>query len=155
MNASQSSQEALRQAAIDRIWETLPPVWSLVRDHLRSIASEKFDISVEQFHILRHIRRGLTSVSELAEVKRISRPAISQAVDTLVEKNLLTRQQDAGDRRFVNLALTPGGEALLDQIFQENRAWMAARLASLGPEDLECMIHGLETLKTLLVEDIE
>ena len=80
MTVSDATTDTQRQIAMDRIWETIPPFWGLVRNNLRSIASEKFEISVEQFHILRYIRRGLTSVSELAEVKRISRPAISQAV---------------------------------------------------------------------------
>jgi DNA-binding MarR family transcriptional regulator len=155
MTTSDLTTDRLRQAAIDRIWETIPPFWGLVRNNLRSIASEKFDISVEQFHILRHIRRGLTSVSELADVKRISRPAISQAVDMLVDKNLITRQQDTDDRRFVKLALTASGEDLLDKIFQENRAWLVTRLAVLDPDQLQCMIEGLEALKTLLAEDAE
>ena len=99
--------EELRQKAIDRFWETIPPVWNQVRNNLRSIAAEKFEISVEQFHILRHIRKGITSVSELADVKQISRPAISQAVDVLVEKGLISRQQDADDRRFVQPGADP------------------------------------------------
>lgn len=144
-----------RQAVIDRFWETIPAVWNLVRNNLRSIASEKFSISVEQFHILRHIRRGITSVSELADVKRISRPAISQAVEALVEKGLITRQQEPGDRRFVKLALTPEGDELLSQVFRENRAWMTARLAPLSAGDLECLMHGLEALKMMLEENPE
>ena len=68
--------------------------------------------------------KGFTSVSELAAIRQISRPAISQAVDVLVEKGLISRQQEAEDRRFVHLLLTPNGEALLNKIFQENRAWM-------------------------------
>ena len=155
MTVSDSTTDTQRQIAMDRIWETIPPFWGLVRNNLRSIASEKFEISVEQFHILRYIRRGLTSVSELAEVKRISRPAISQAVDMLVAKNLITRRQDVDDRRYVKLALTANGEDLLDKIFQENRAWLVTRLAVLDPDQLERMISGLEALKTLLAEDAE
>ena len=80
-----TTTEEQRQAAIDRFWETSAGL-EYGSQSVRSIAAEKFDISVEQFHILRHIRRGITSVSELADVKGISRPAISQAVDLLVEK---------------------------------------------------------------------
>jgi DNA-binding MarR family transcriptional regulator len=152
MNAPKT--EELSQAAIDRFWEVIPPLWNLVRENVRSIASEQFDISVEQFHILRHIRRGVTSVSDLAEAKGISRPAISQAVDLLVEKGLISRQQEKGDRRFVKLALTPAGDDLMAQIFKENRAWMASRLESLSPGDLECLVQGLQTLKIMLRDEI-
>jgi DNA-binding MarR family transcriptional regulator len=142
--------EELRQRAIDRFWETIPPVWNRVRNNLRSIATEKFEISVEQFHILRHIRKGITSVSDLAEVKQISRPAISQAVDALVEKGLISRQQDVDDRRYIKLMLTPAGDDLLNTIFCENRAWMGERMATLKDDELKQVIDAFETLKTLI-----
>ena len=147
-----SSTEELQGQAIDRFWETIPPVWNLVRSNLRCIASENFEISVEQFHILRHIRKGITSVSELAAVKQISRPAISQAVDILVEKGLIARQQDANDRRYVHLRLTPEGDGLLNKIFQENRAWMTEKMAAFDPETLNRVIEGLGILKTIFEE---
>jgi DNA-binding MarR family transcriptional regulator len=141
-----TTEQELRQKAIERFWESIPAVWNQVRNNLRSIASEKFEISVEQFHILRHIRKGSASVSDLAAIRKISRPAISQAVDVLVEKGLITRQQDAKDRRFVNLLLTPDGDTLLTQIFQENRAWMMEKMQSLSENQLETIITAMETL---------
>lgn len=94
------NQEELLAQVFDQFWETVPAVWNTIRGNLRAIASEQFEISVEQFHVLRLIRKGLTSVSEIAEARLISRPAASQTVDGLVEKGLITRRQAAGDRRF-------------------------------------------------------
>jgi DNA-binding MarR family transcriptional regulator len=145
--ATVSTKDELRQQAIDRFWETIPPVWNQVRNNLRCIASEKFEISVEQFHILRHIRKGITSVSDLAEVKRISRPAISQGVDALVEKGLISRRQETGDRRFVHLQLTQQGDTLLNQIFYENRTWMLSKMDDLDPDQLSSLVNALEILK--------
>src|SRR5690242_10291383 len=115
--------ERLRNQAIDRFWETVPPLWGMIRTHIRAAATKNFDISVEQFHILRHVRRGIVSVSELATAKNISRPAVSQGVEVLVQKGLLTRIQSTQDRRYVELALTEEGNNLLDTVFQETRAW--------------------------------
>ncbi len=137
---------------IDQFWDSVPRVWRIIRNHVRTIAAEQFGISVEQFHLLRHIRKGLTSVKDIADALQISRPAISQAAETLVEKGLITRQEAAGDRRYVHLALTPEGDALLNQIFQQNRAWMNQRMAELSPEELECIAEGLSLLK--LVFDV-
>ncbi len=137
---------------VDRYWETIPAVWSSIRGNLRAIVTEDFDISVEQFHILRHIRKGVTSVSELAEVKGISRPAISQAVDLLVERGLISRQQDPGDRRFVNLALTLAGDELLNAGFKKNRAWMEAKMACLDQESLEEINRAMQKLATVFVD---
>jgi len=144
-------QTALQQV-IDRFWETIPPAWHQVREQLRGTAAEQFGITVEQFHILRHVRKGVVSVSDLAEVKQISRSAISQAVELLVEKGLLARARDLDDRRCVTLSLTEKGSELLSSIFQQNRAWMAERLAAFSAHELAALERGLALLKIGFVE---
>ena len=148
----ETTEQLILQQTIDRFWEIIPPVWNGIKGNLRGMAAEQYDISVEQFHILRHIRKGLSSVSELAEVKQISRPAVSQAVDVLVDKGLIARRQDPADRRYVHLALTPAGDDLLNALFCQNRAWMEARMAALNAEDLQTIYRGMELLKTAFID---
>ena len=145
-----ASFEHLRDQAIDRFWETVPPVWNFVRSHIRATATTNFDITVEQFHVLRHVRRGITSVSELAIAKNISRPAISQAVEVLVKKGLLTRVQNAQDRRYVELALTDEGNHLLDAVFKETREWMKERMRGLTADELEIISQAMFVMKKML-----
>ncbi len=146
-----TSEETLQQA-IDRLWETIPPLWNHIRANVRAIASDRFHISVQQFRVLRHIRRGVRSVSELASASQTSRPAISQCVDALVEKGLLTRRQSARDRRYVELELTPSGDDTLNAIFDENHRWMMQKLASLSPEEMGHVLVGMRALKNAFVE---
>ena len=145
-----TTTERLRDQAIDRFWETVPPVWNTVRSHIRATATAKFDITVEQFHVLRFVRRGPNSMSELATAKNISRPAISQAVDVLVKKGFLTRVPSTTDRRVIELALTAAGNALLDTVFKENRTWMKERMNKLTPDELETIGKAMEALKKVL-----
>jgi DNA-binding MarR family transcriptional regulator len=145
-----TTSERLQNHAIDRFWETVPPLWGTIRAHIRAAATGKFDISVEQFHILRHVRRGTGSISELATAKNISRPAISQAVDILVKKGLLTRVQSTQDRRFVELTLTEAGNKLLDTVFHETREWMKKRMKVLSTDELETIAKAMEALKKML-----
>jgi len=145
-----TSFERLQNEAIDGFWETVPPLWNIVRSYIRSRATANFDITVEQFHMLRHVRRGIGSVSELATAKNISRPAISQAVDVLVKKGLLTRVHSTQDRRYVELALTAAGNNLLDTVFQETREWMKERMCALSTDELETMVKALEVMKKLV-----
>ena len=147
-----TTEENLR-VTIDLFWETVPMVWNLVRSHLRTTAAEQFDTSVEQFHVLRHIRRGAHSVSELAVVGRISRPAISQAVDALVNKGHVSRTQSADDRRFVRLELTPDGAELLEAIFGQARQWMKIKLSSLKADELQAVMSGLTLLREALCRE--
>jgi DNA-binding MarR family transcriptional regulator len=149
---SPTSDETLQQT-IDRFWETVPPIWNTVRSRVRSAATQEFEITVEQFHILRHIRKGAHSGSKLADVGRISRPAISQAVDALVNKGLVSRIQSMDDRRYVQLELTPDGAALLDAIFGQARQWMKTKLASLEADDLQAIMSGLALLKEAFCDE--
>lgn len=144
--------EADLKKTIDEVWATLPPVWNRIRSNVRSIAEEQYGIRVEQFHILRHIRRGLTSVSELAEVKQISRSAISQAVDVLVERGLIRRRQNAQDRRNIPLELTDDGNRLLDTIWEKNKAWMGKKMAGLTPKELATLVNAMELLASTFTE---
>jgi DNA-binding MarR family transcriptional regulator len=145
-----SSNEQLRDQAIDRFWETVPPLWNTVRSHIRATATANFDITVEQFHVLRFVRRGSGSMSELAAAKNISRPAMSQAVDVLVNKGLLTRVQSTRDRRYVDLALTEAGNNLLDTVFKETRIWMKQRMSKLTASELETIAKAMEVMKKML-----
>ena len=146
MLVTESATEQLIPAAIEAFWSTIPPVWNRVKGNVRAIALDHYDISVEQFHILRHIRRGLTSVSELAEVKQISRSAISQAVEILVARGLICRRQNALDRRNIPLELTESGNALLDTISEKNRAWMRNQMTSLTVQELNILTSAMEIL---------
>jgi DNA-binding MarR family transcriptional regulator len=145
-----TSAEILRDQTIDRFWETVPPVWGMIQNHIRAEATGTFEISVEQFHILRHVRRGVNSVSELAAAKNISRPAISQSVEALVQKGLLTRIQSTQDRRCIKLALTPAGNNLLDAVFKKTRGWMKERMSGLTADELNNIMKAMDALKKML-----
>lgn len=134
------------EQVIDRLWATIPPLWHQMRAHVRAVASERFGVNVLQFRVLRHIRAGTRSASDLAAALQTSRPAVSQCVDALVEKGLVARQRSAEDRRYVDLAVTRRGGEMLDTIFAENRRWMMRRLAALSPEELAHILAGMEAL---------
>ncbi len=140
-----------RAQAIDRFWETVPPLWGMIRSRIRSSATADFGITVEQFHVLRYVRRGIESMSELADARNISRPAMSQAVEVLVQKGLLTRTHSTVDRRQVELALTKAGDELLDAVFGGTRAWMSERMESMTSDELETVVKAMDALKKMLL----
>jgi DNA-binding MarR family transcriptional regulator len=147
MTINSNSSESLVTQAIARFWETVPPAWCKIRGNVRGIAMEYFNLTVEQFHILRLIRKGCHSVSDLAAVQQISRSAISQSIDTLVAKGLVTRCEQIKDRRYVHLDLTGQGNSMLDAIFEKNRSWMLDIMSSLSEEELVLLLQGMEILK--------
>ena len=133
--------------SIDKFWESVPPAWRQTRNHIRHIAVEKFQMTEEQFQILRRIRRGIASVSTLAEASQTSRSAVSKAVDALVRRGMVTRSQDPDDRRNIPLALTDEGQRVMNAIFTEAEAWLSTRFERLSSEELETLLRGMEILR--------
>lgn len=87
---------------------------------LQEEAVEDFDISFRDFVILATLRREPEPhelpVSQLAEYVLRPMGSISQAVDRVEERGLVTRRPTASDRRKVLVALTPIGLQFADQV---------------------------------------
>jgi len=137
---------------IDKFWESVPPAWHQVRAQIRRVAAEKFQLTVEQFQVLRRIRKGIASVSALAEANRTSRSAVSKAVDALVNRGLVSRSQDPHDRRNVPLALTVEGGRALSAIYAETEAWLAIRIERLDPGERIRLLEAMDVLITAFAE---
>ncbi len=150
MTPTLTASKTMTEEALDRFWETVPPLWGQIRAHIRAVARESFHLGVEQFQVLRLIRQGRDSVSEIAAARNISRSAVSQAVDVLCRRGLLTRAEDPADRRHTRLTLTRQGKSVLDSVFGETRAWMKSKIAAFGPEELQGIVTAMETLGKML-----
>ena len=140
----------LLKSTIEKFWEVVPSTWVNVRAKVRTNATHDHDLTLIQFHILRHIRNGFCTVAELADRQHVSRPAISQAVEQLFKKNLVLRTPDPNDRRYVQLSLTEKGEDLLDTVFGKTKSWMEAQIASLSPQELDTLNQAFTILKNTL-----
>ncbi len=150
MTATSAPAALSADLALDRFWETVPPLWGQIRGHIRAVARENFQLGVEQFQVLRLIRQGRDSVSEIAAARNISRSAVSQAVDVLCHRSFLTRAEDPADRRHTRLTLTGQGNAVLDTVFGETRAWMKSRMTSFGSEELNGIVAAMESLSKMI-----
>jgi Transcriptional regulators len=147
-----ATEEQLKQS-VDQVMDVLPNVWDRIRSNLRAAAISNFGITLEQFHILRHIRLGYTSVAELAEKKGITRSAVSQAVEALVSKKLVTRTTNPNDRRSAKLALTPYASEVMDANSLKNRVWMKEKMAVLSAEELEQIQAVMEILRNTFIPE--
>lgn len=81
----------------------------------RAVESALGDLSMTSYRILVLVAQGDERSSRIAGRLALGRPAVSYAVDTLVEKGLMTRTVDERDRRVAKLDLTDAGhDALAD-----------------------------------------
>jgi DNA-binding MarR family transcriptional regulator len=97
-------------------------------------------------------RRPGVGVRELAEMERVSAPAMSKAIDRLVRAGLVTRIRGT-DRRRVGIEVSAEGDRALASVKRRRTAWLAARMKELSPAELDALDRALEPLSRLLEVD--
>jgi DNA-binding MarR family transcriptional regulator len=147
------SKQNVISRVIEKFWETIPPAWRQTRHVIRGVAVEKYQMTEEQFQVLRRIRRGIASVSTLADASQISRSAVSKSVDALVRRGLIFRSQDPDDRRNIPLALTDEGQRVMAGIYDETECWLSSRFERLTAEELDLSLRAMEIIQKAFTED--
>lgn len=117
------------------------------RDFRRII--EKTGLSFSQISVLMRLYHGgISSVSEIGEQLGVTNAAASQAVDRLVQLDLIGRTEDPVDRRAKQLTLTPKGRTLMEDGISARCKWIESLTETLTPEQQNMIISAL----TLLTE---
>jgi DNA-binding MarR family transcriptional regulator len=130
----------------------LRPVLLRVARELRK-ETEQLGVTARQATLLWlvKIRPGL-SLAELAAEEGISAPAMSGHVDRLEKAKLLERVRSSDDRRRVGLRLTEDGARLLRRVRARRTTWLADRLRSLDPSELDAIESAVPALARLVEE---
>ena len=79
----------------------------------RSLEPSVGDLTLAQYRVLAFIAAGNERSSLVARGLALAKPTVTAAVDGLVERDLISREAVAGDRRSLRLAVTPAGAAAL------------------------------------------
>lgn len=77
------------------------------------LAEAATGMTFRQFRLLSKIEEGKSTLTQIGRVTTISLPAISESIEGLVVKGLVSRTADSNDRRAVILALTKAGEGAM------------------------------------------
>lgn len=59
---------------------------------------------------------GRDTAADIVELRMLSKGNVSQAVESLIQKSLLQREQDQNDRRKVHLSLTCWAQPIVDSM---------------------------------------
>lgn len=90
-------------------------------------------------------REGL-SMNELSEIMLLARSTMTRVVDQLVEKGLVGRDQDPGDRRLVCVRSTPEGYRVRDIVTGCLLNAQKEVLGKIRPEDRPTVLYALREL---------
>ena len=128
----------------------LRPVLLRLARELRK-ETEQLGITARQATLLWLVKRspGL-SLAELAAEEHISPPALSGHVDRLERAGLIERIRSSEDRRRVGLRLTEEGARLMRRVRARRTTWLADRLRTLEPTELEAIEAAIPALERLV-----
>lgn len=82
------------------------------------------------------------NVKQIADFMGVTKSAVTQVMDPLVEKGLVNRRSDSRDRRVVHLALSAKGSRLVRKLARYKFAGLRSALETLDNKDLK-QIHSL------------
>lgn len=111
---------------------------------------QELDLSFSQITALHHLRaHSPATVTLLSESTRLSLPAASHLLERLVQRGLVTRQENPENRREKLVALTDSGRGVLEQMDSAFVGAYVSTFAPLLPETIHAAEHHL---RALLVE---
>lgn len=137
------TREDLLQTLIDR----MNSVMRLVRH--QSIPSVPI-LSPPHAHVLFTIsmKEEGVSVKDLAEIIGVTPGAITQFVNTLVERDLVLREDDPNDRRLVRLKLTQTAKEQFKQLRKDYLASATRLFGVVSNEELQLLIDIFSRMDT-------
>jgi DNA-binding MarR family transcriptional regulator len=130
------------------VLKVVPEIMGTIRVEMRK--RRRSDLSVMQFRALVFLDLNPgASLSALAEYLGLTLPTVSQMIDGLVKKGIVTRQESPVDRRRVQLGLTKRGKNLLEKSFSGTQARLAEILSQLDVGDMETVDGAMQLLDRL------
>jgi DNA-binding MarR family transcriptional regulator len=112
---------------------------------LAELALEEARLTVMQYRILQHLRRGRAIQSDLAFQLTVTKQSVTRIVDTLVDRRFVTRRVDPDDRRRVIHAISAKGQRALAQADAALEKYLMLVLQDLDDDgDIDDARRGIE-----------
>jgi DNA-binding MarR family transcriptional regulator len=92
------------------------------------------------------VNRGRHTSSQIARFLNVSRPSVTQIIDSLVEAGLVTRRGATDDRREVVLDLTKQGRQVFRAIRREQRYLLRSAIRAAGGGEVDEWITVLQKI---------
>lgn len=137
--------DSLQQEAYLHLWRAY--------DRLRALEDALFasyDLTAQQYNALRLLRAAHPdSLRTLHLASRlISRaPDITRLLDKLEERELISRVRRPENRRVVEVAITPAGLELIDELAEPLRRCHQQQLGHMKPAELKALIELLNAAR--------
>lgn len=105
------------------------------------------DLTPSQYTTLSMLAaNGETSSSDLARRVLVTPQSMSEMIKALDRKSLIKRQESEGNRKVLDIALSPAGRALLEKAEARVDSLEATMFSAIAPDQLETMRDRLVTI---------
>ena len=139
----------------DQVIVALRRMIRAVELHSRTLV-ESHGLTVPQVLILKALQNGSLSAGELANSVSLSQGTVTDILNRLEQRGLITRIRDTADRRRVHVKATDTGLALLEQsppLLQER---FAARFKGLHEWEQTQLLASMQRIAAMMdAEDID
>jgi DNA-binding MarR family transcriptional regulator len=98
-------------------------------------------------------KRGELTLGELAAIERIAPPSMTRIAAHLEDQGWLERRADASDRRVARVAVSPAGQALLDETRTRRDAFLSGRLQQLTEQERTLLERAVPLLERLASDE--
>ena len=128
------------------VWLVLMKAFQALMPHAEE-SIKRTDLGDSDFRILEALlHKGPLPVNTVGPKVWLTPGSISVAVDRLVKKGLVSRNERAGDRRVRQVELTPKGRALITRGFQDHAEAMENAVNVLSKKERLTLLRLLKKL---------
>jgi len=147
------SKAPLSVGGVDRLYKALSVLSRTVAHVLdtRAVEAATGPLSQSKVQVLRLLaHRGGQTSGQVARFLNVSRPSVTQMIDSLVESGLVTRRVAADDRREVVLDVTKRGRQGFQAVRREQRHLLRSALRAAGGGEVDEWITVLQQISSSL-----
>jgi DNA-binding MarR family transcriptional regulator len=143
-------KQASRDLAISETMQALRRIIKALQDYSQDI-SNQFGITGPQLWALKTIfQHGDLSLSELSKRMYLHPSTMTGVVDRLEKKGFVVRKRDEGDRRVIQLQLTPQGTYLIKKAPNPIQGKMIYGLRRLKRHELDSIFRAVQKLTEIM-----
>mgnify|MGYP005787325059 FL=1 len=120
------------------LWMGLRSLIRLYDKMLKKVCTEH-DLTVIEADVISFLRNnpGKDTAVDIVELRRLSKGAVSKAVESLIQKSLLERIPDTVDRRRIHLKLKPEAGPVTEMIDDVKEEFLNTVLNGFSKEELQ------------------
>ena len=140
---------AARDHDIRQVMDAIRRIVQVLRESSRA-AEKAVGISGAQLFVLQQLAGGPATIGELADRTATHQSSVSVVVQRLVDQGLVTRGEDAGDRRRRLVQLTRRGRSRLAQAPSVPQQRLIDALAALPAGERRRLVQALTRVTAML-----